>query len=123
MTLKELGDLVIWAGGVALALTAIIGLVHITVVRPLKHWLKEQIATPLKETEKSLKTSNGQSAGQYIENSSNMLDKIEKEISNLSGQLNVTNTLALETQRQVSINTARIDRHLVEDHNNVSTNP
>lgn len=116
MTLRELGDLITWIGGIAVAAVAIGGLFHIVAIRPLKKWILRQIADPLKQTEKSLKTSNGMSAGAYIENSSNKLDNIEKEMNNLSVQLAITSQLVLKTQEQVDVNTHIIKSHLMEDH-------
>jgi hypothetical protein len=43
MTIKHLGDLIIWVGAVAAALTAIGGLFYWVAVRPFRRWLKEQI--------------------------------------------------------------------------------
>lgn len=44
MTVKHLGDVVIYLGAIAVALTAMGVLLRRLVVMPLKRWLKEQIA-------------------------------------------------------------------------------
>lgn len=103
-------------GAVAAAVVAIGGLLHFAIVRPLRKWIKEQVAKPLQETAGSLQTSNGKTAGEYIENSSNKLDEIEKKMEAMAIQLQVTNQLAIQTHSQALANTERIDRHLRQDH-------
>ncbi|WP_433225627.1 hypothetical protein [Actinomadura formosensis] len=49
MTIKDLGDLIIWAGGVAAALSAIGFLVYRVFVRAFVRWLKEQIVETRQE--------------------------------------------------------------------------
>lgn len=116
MTLNEVWEIITQAGAVAAALVAIGGLLHFTVIRPFKKWLSAEIAKPLKNTADSLQTHNGRTAGEYIENSSNKLDEIEKKIEALSTQLQVTNQLTLQAQAQANLNTERIDKHLRDDH-------
>jgi len=47
MTLRQLGDWVIWVGSLCLALVAIGVIVHWVAVRPLKAWLEEELIEPL----------------------------------------------------------------------------
>lgn len=43
MTIRDLGDALIYLGAVAAALSAIGGLLYWTAVRPFRRWLREQI--------------------------------------------------------------------------------
>jgi hypothetical protein len=97
------------AGAIATALLAILGLLHIVVVRPLRKWLKEQVAQPLQDTSRHLETANGKSAGEYIEDSARMLSRVREELSEIRGELRATNNLAIQTNILALESSHRID--------------
>ena len=53
MTVRHVGDLTIYAGAVAAALTAIGALLRWGVVKPLQRWLADEVRGPLRETRTS----------------------------------------------------------------------
>lgn len=107
MEVRDLGEWIILAGGVVGAVALISGLA----ARGLRRMIREEVGKPVKETAKSLETSNGKSAGEFIEESAHTLEKVKTEISELRGELRVTNNLALQTNVLSMENSHRIDRN------------
>lgn len=53
MTVRHLGDLIIYLGAIAAALTAVGALLRYLVVRPLKRMIRDEVRAPLHETRTS----------------------------------------------------------------------
>jgi hypothetical protein len=115
--LRNLGDLLIWLGAVATAALALGTVGHFLVVRPLRRWIKEQIGVPIQATAKSLETSNGKTAGRFIEDSAGTLDEMKSELHQIRGELRATNNLAIQTNTLAIENSILIDRHTREHRN------
>lgn len=92
MTVRHLGDLIIYTGAVAAALAAIGALLRWGVVRPLKNWLAAEIGIPLRDTR-----SRAQA--------------IEAEVSHNHGTS--LKDAVVRTEVAVQTLTARFDDHLI----------
>lgn len=90
MTVRELTDLLIYAGTVAGALAAIGIFLRFAVVRPLKSWIHEQIAP---QTQK--------------------IEKIHDEVTPNSGHSIKDNVTSMSTE--ISALRAALDAHMVEE--------
>jgi hypothetical protein len=92
MTVRHLGDLIIYLGAVAGALAAIGALLRWGVVKPLKRWLAAEVRGPLDETRTSAAA-------------------IEAEVSHNHG----TSLKDAVTRTEVAVQTlsARFDDHLI----------
>ena len=53
MTVRHLGDLIIYLGAIAAALAAIGALLRYLVVGPLKRWIRDELRAPLEATRSS----------------------------------------------------------------------
>lgn len=115
-TLRDAGELFIWLGAIATAAGAIGMVAHFLVVRPLRRWIKDQIGVPIQAAAKSLETSNGKTAGRFIEDSAGLLGDVKSELSELRGELRATNNLAIQTNTLAIENSLRLDRHMIRDH-------
>jgi F0F1-type ATP synthase membrane subunit b/b' len=112
MTLRDLGELVVWVGAIATALGAIGAFAHFVIVRPLRNALDERIrevAKPARQTAEQLETKNGITAGEYIEDSARTLHEIRNQLQELTKVTVENRILALDNARQFS-------QHLVDLH-------
>ena len=78
MTIKHLGDLIIWAGGVAAALTAIGFLVYRVFVRAFIRWLKEQIVQTREAATETRDAANAVQAEVTPNHGSSMKDQLTR---------------------------------------------
>lgn len=77
ISLKDLGDTVLYIGGVAAALTAIGLLMRFVVLKPLVRHIKEQVSPPLAKVYTEVHTNGGSTM-------KDQLTSIEKKITILS---------------------------------------
>ena len=66
MTLKDLGDFLIYIGAVAAALAAVGVLIRFVVLKPLVNYLKEQIQPPLNKVHDEVNHNHGHSMKDQI---------------------------------------------------------
>lgn len=92
MSVRNLGDLIIYFGALATALAAIGALIRWGVVRPLKSWIADEVRGPLRETQ-----SHAQA--------------IEAEVSHNHGTS--LKDAVVRTEVAVQTLTARFDDHLI----------
>lgn len=78
MTVKHLGDVVIYLGAIAVALTAMGVLLRRLVVMPLKHWLKEQISQTRNAVEAVQETANAVHAEVTPNHGSSLKDAVTR---------------------------------------------
>ncbi|MFD0883720.1 hypothetical protein ACFQ08_04010 [Streptosporangium algeriense] len=94
MTIRALGDLVVYLGAVAAALAAIGVVVRWAVVRPLKKWVAEQVGMVRESTAAVQETA----------------DKVHAEVSPNHGQ-SLKDTVN-RTESKIDMLTQRFDDHL-----------
>ncbi|WUI00198.1 hypothetical protein OHR68_43150 [Spirillospora sp. NBC_00431] len=90
MTIKDLGDLIIWAGGVAAALTAIAFLIYRVFVKPFVRWLKEQITETRGQVEAARETAEAVHAEVTPNHGTSLKDavtRIETKVDGLDKRL------------------------------------
>ncbi|MCI0687226.1 MAG: hypothetical protein L0Y54_08325 [Sporichthyaceae bacterium] len=83
MTIRNLGDLIIYAGAVAAALAAIGAVLRLVVVRPLKAWLaehiQEQITKPLGEVHTEVHPNHGASLRDAVTRTERKVTALRKQ--------------------------------------------
>ncbi|MEV0968526.1 hypothetical protein [Microtetraspora glauca] len=94
MTVRSLGDLIIYSGTVAAALAAIGAIVRWVVLRPLKKWIAEQIRKVQQSTQAVQETA----------------DKVHAEVSPNHGH-SLKDTV-VRTEVKVDLLTKRFEDHL-----------
>lgn len=124
VTVRDAGEVTIWVGAVCAALATIGGVLHFAVLRPLRNWMREQLADlgdTQRETAKRLETENGTTVAQYVEGSAETLREIRDQLAQTnelalqSNQLGLqTQQLALRNQDQLLEQARRLDQHLLE---------
>ncbi|WP_329251840.1 hypothetical protein OG417_07860 [Actinoallomurus sp. NBC_01490] len=102
MTVRGLGDVIIYLGAVAGALTAVGVLARWCVVRPLKRWLAAEVGAPL------------QQARQVAEDTHSKTTAIEAEVSHNHGTS--LKDAVTRTEQKVDTLSARFDDHLRTHH-------
>lgn len=117
VTLRNLGDLIIYAGAVAAAIAAIAIIVRYVAVRPLKTWITEQ-TRPSRRVLEQLQPNGGlqdstrhliEQTAQDVAAMNTRLDELTKVGSENRELANAALTLARETSQ-------RLDRHLSTGH-------
>lgn len=86
MTLHDLGDLIIWLGAVAAALTAIALVVRRVVVTPLKNWISEQIREPVTAIRAELSYNHGTSMKDAVHRTELKLDELATRLDTHIGE-------------------------------------
>ncbi|MGW4639538.1 hypothetical protein ACWEN6_13470 [Sphaerisporangium sp. NPDC004334] len=95
VTIRDLGDFVIYLGGVAAALAAMGVLARYVVLRPLKRWVGEQITALLQGTQAVQETA----------------EEVRNEVKNNGG--NSLKDAVTRTEYKMNELTRRFDDHLV----------
>lgn len=80
ITVKDLGDFILYAGGVAAALAAIAVVVRFVVLKPLVRHIKEQVSAPLNRVHTEVHTNGGSTM-------KDQLTSIDKKLTTLSKRL------------------------------------
>ncbi len=78
MTIRHLGDLIIWVGGVAPGLTATGGFLYWVAVRPFRRWLREQIEQVRETAEETRDAANAVHAEVTPNHGSSMKDQLTR---------------------------------------------
>ena len=78
MTIRHLGDIIIWFGAVAAALTAIGGFLYWVAVRPFRRWLREQIGQVREATEQTRDAAEKVQAEVTPNHGSSMKDQLTR---------------------------------------------
>lgn len=125
MTLRDVGELVIWLGAIAGALLAIAALLRFTVVKPLKHWLNEQVVKPAEtaatkaEAAADQITPNGgtQETTRYlIEQTAADASELVKRVESLSVTAVENREIANAALTLAKATSERLDQHLITGH-------
>jgi HAMP domain-containing protein len=84
MTVRHLGDVLIYLGALAAAVTAIaaaLGLaVRFTVVRPLQTWLREQIKAPVDAVHAEVTPNHGSSLKDAIDRIETTVEQLRRDL-------------------------------------------
>lgn len=95
MTVRDVGDIILYLGAVATALVAIGALLRWVIVRPLKSWITEQIS-PVKQSTAAVQET---------------ADKVHAEVSPDHGRS--LKDHVVRTEAKVDTLTKRFDDHLI----------
>lgn len=102
MTIRDVGDVILYLGAIATALVAIGALLRWAVVRPIKKWITEQIS-PVRQT-----TAAVQKNTQAVKETA---DRVHAEVTpNHGGSLK---DVVTRTELKVDVLTQRFDDHLI----------
>jgi hypothetical protein len=114
MTLKDLGEAVIWLGAIAGAMLAIAALLRWTVVKPLKHWLSEQVVAPAKDAADQIKPNGGpqDTTRHLIEQISDHAAELVKRVDELGATAVENRDIANAALTLAKSSSERLDMHL-----------
>lgn len=76
MTVRDIGDVIIYAGTVAAALAAIGALLRYIVLRPLKTWITEQIKQPVDAVHAEMSPDHGHSLRDAVNRTEGKVDSL-----------------------------------------------
>ncbi|MBA9002001.1 hypothetical protein [Thermomonospora cellulosilytica] len=92
ITIKDLGDLVIYAGAIAVALTAIGVVARVVVVRPLLRWLRKELQPAVQETRQVATETRDAATKVQAEVSPNGGSSIKDAITRMDAEMQVLST-------------------------------
>lgn len=78
--LKTVGDAVLYLGGLATALAAIVYLVRRAVLHPLKSWIKEQVSGPLRDVHHEVTPNSGTTMKDDVTGVRTTVDNLAKHL-------------------------------------------
>jgi hypothetical protein len=80
LTIKDLGDALIYLGGVAGALAAIGVVLRYVVVQPLKKWMREQVKPPLEQVRAEVSHNSGHSLKDAVSRVERKVDRLDERL-------------------------------------------
>ena len=83
VTIKNLGDAVIYLGAVAAALAAIGVVARFAVLRPLKSWIREQIQPVMHETRDAANAVQAEVSPNHGHSIKDVVDRTERKVDTL----------------------------------------